>query len=116
MDTIDPADLQQTTFVRHVEHWTEIASTNDYAIQIAREIPAERLPALVVADTQTAGRGRGANRWWTAAGGLPFTLVVEPTDELAAQAAGLSLAVGLAVARGLQEFVEPCACSAEVAQ
>ncbi|MFO0914278.1 MAG: biotin--[acetyl-CoA-carboxylase] ligase [Pirellulales bacterium] len=107
MDTIDSDQLRQSTWVRHVEHWAEIDSTNDYAIKVLREIPADRLPALVVADTQTAGRGRGANRWWMAAGGLPFSVIVEPTDDAAAQASGLSLAVGLAVARGLQEFVEP---------
>ena len=35
------------------------------------------LPLLVVADRQTAGRGRGANRWWTGPGALAFSLLVD---------------------------------------
>ncbi len=35
-------------------------------------------PALVVADRQTAGRGRGNNRWWTGEGSLAFSLLVDP--------------------------------------
>ena len=34
--------------------------------------------ALVLADRQTAGRGRGANRWWTGAGSLAFSLLLHP--------------------------------------
>ncbi len=38
----------------------------------------ESLPLLIVADRQTAGRGRGENRWWTGAGSLAFSLVFDP--------------------------------------
>lgn len=33
---------------------------------------------LVVAEEQTAGRGRGSNRWWTGAGSLAFSLLFDP--------------------------------------
>ncbi|MEX0979142.1 MAG: biotin--[acetyl-CoA-carboxylase] ligase, partial [Pirellulales bacterium] len=36
------------------------------------------LPLVVVAEEQTAGRGRGANRWWTGRGSLAFSLVFDP--------------------------------------
>jgi BirA family biotin operon repressor/biotin-[acetyl-CoA-carboxylase] ligase len=32
---------------------------------------------LIVAERQTAGRGRGSNRWWSAPGALTFSLVLE---------------------------------------
>ena len=33
---------------------------------------------LVVADRQNAGRGRGANQWWTGEGSLAFSLLFDP--------------------------------------
>jgi BirA family biotin operon repressor/biotin-[acetyl-CoA-carboxylase] ligase len=38
------------------------------------------LPLLIVADEQTAGRGRGANRWWTGKGSLACSLLVDVDD------------------------------------
>ena len=32
---------------------------------------------MILADRQTAGRGRGSNRWWTGDGSLAFTLLVD---------------------------------------
>ena len=53
-----------------------LTSTNDRAKQCAAEECGE-LPLLIVADEQTAGRGRGANRWWTGPGSLAFTLLLD---------------------------------------
>jgi BirA family biotin operon repressor/biotin-[acetyl-CoA-carboxylase] ligase len=63
------------TFVARAEHHATLTSTNDRASWCATEAPGE-LPLLIVADRQTAGRGRGANRWWTGHGSLAFTLVL----------------------------------------
>ena len=55
-----------------------VSSTND----VAREWAVAGAPdwALVVADAQTAGRGRGERRWLTEPGGaLAFSLVLRPT-------------------------------------
>jgi BirA family transcriptional regulator, biotin operon repressor / biotin---[acetyl-CoA-carboxylase] ligase len=55
-----------------------VGSTND----VAREWASAGAPdwALVVADAQTAGRGRGERRWLTEPGGaLAFSLVLRPT-------------------------------------
>jgi BirA family biotin operon repressor/biotin-[acetyl-CoA-carboxylase] ligase len=55
-----------------------VGSTND----VAREWAAAGAPdwALVVADAQTAGRGRGERRWMTEPGcALAFSLVLRPT-------------------------------------
>jgi BirA family biotin operon repressor/biotin-[acetyl-CoA-carboxylase] ligase len=92
--------------VRHFEHHAEIGSTNDRGMELARDIGVE-LPALVVAEKQTAGRGRGANRWWSADGALTFSLVVDLADAvprerwpLAALTAGLAVCDALAPLAG----------------
>ncbi|MSQ97590.1 MAG: biotin--[acetyl-CoA-carboxylase] ligase [Gemmataceae bacterium] len=70
--------LPAETFVRAVEWHDEIGSTSDRAIELATAAKQE-LPLLVIAGQQTAGRGRGANRWWAAPGALTFSLVLEGT-------------------------------------
>ncbi|MBX3440761.1 MAG: biotin--[acetyl-CoA-carboxylase] ligase [Planctomyces sp.] len=60
------------------EHHRALASTNDHALERIPALAAEDLPHLVISDAQTAGRGRGANRWWSAPGALLFTLIVDP--------------------------------------
>jgi hypothetical protein len=45
--------------VHHFEHHAEIASTNDRGMELARDTSIS-LPALVVAEKQTAGRGRSS--------------------------------------------------------
>ena len=76
---VDRDRLLSDTFVVTVEHHDVLGSTNDRAKSLAREIGVE-LPALVLADQQTAGRGRGANRWWTGPGSLAFTLLVNTSN------------------------------------
>ena len=63
------------TFVAKVECHSVIASTNDTAKQRAADAGCP-LPLLVLADRQTAGRGRQSNRWWSDAGSLTFSVVV----------------------------------------
>jgi BirA family biotin operon repressor/biotin-[acetyl-CoA-carboxylase] ligase len=70
--------IREKSFVAAVEHYESITSTNDRALAAAGE-PNIPLPLLIVADTQTAGRGRGSNRWWTGSGSLAFSLLIEPT-------------------------------------
>jgi BirA family biotin operon repressor/biotin-[acetyl-CoA-carboxylase] ligase len=53
----------------------------------------------LVADSQSAGRGRGANRWWSAAGNIAATFVLAQNPHVAF---GLvPLLAGLAVRRAL---------------
>lgn len=101
-----PNRLRTETFVRTVEHLAETESTNDIALARADSLAAEQLPALVLADRQTAGRGRGGNSWWSAEGSLTFSLLMEPSafglprDRWPA----LSLTTGAAVATALSKF------------
>lgn len=99
MDSLDssPDRLVAETFVARAEHHVELGSTNDRAAELGRD--GGSLPALVVTDRQTSGRGRGSNRWWSAEGSLTFSIVLErdavalPPDRLPL----LALATGLAV-------------------
>ena len=92
------AHLRRETFVSFVECHAELTSTNDRALQLANG--TAELPALVIADRQTAGRGRRDNRWWSADGALTFSLVAE-LPEGTIQREIVSLLTGLAVAETL---------------
>ncbi len=87
--------------VATAEFHARVASTNDRARVLAAE-GAPR-PVVVVADRQSAGRGRRGRRWVSDTPlGLWFTVVADP---VAGGAAGLPLRVGLGVARGLESLV-----------
>ncbi len=94
------------TFVRTVEVHEELASTNDRGLALAQCSRTE-LPCLIVAHRQTAGRGRGANRWWSSAGAITFSLLIEPgLDRLpVARWPELSLTIGASVCQALRPLV-----------
>jgi BirA family biotin operon repressor/biotin-[acetyl-CoA-carboxylase] ligase len=77
MPQLDINRLLRETFVVEVEHHAELGSTNDRAAQRAKQ-GTNKLPLLVIADRQTAGRGRGGNRWWTGQGSLAFSILLAP--------------------------------------
>jgi BirA family biotin operon repressor/biotin-[acetyl-CoA-carboxylase] ligase len=79
------------------EQHAELGSTMDRARELAAEA-ATRLPALVIADRQPAGRGRRGASWWQAPGSLALSLVVSPPQPTAGF---VSLACGLAVAEAV---------------
>jgi BirA family biotin operon repressor/biotin-[acetyl-CoA-carboxylase] ligase len=89
-----------------VEAVARTGSTNSDLIERARGWDAASglpPPVLRVAEQQTAGRGRLGRRWWADPGqALTFSLglALAPADW-----SGLSLAVGLAVAEALGEFI-----------
>ena len=76
----------------------EVESTNDVARELASH-PDQAMPTLVLAERQTAGRGRDGKAWWFGDGGLAMTLVVESSQwaEPSQSRSLLSLAVGCAV-------------------
>ncbi|MCC7473947.1 MAG: biotin--[acetyl-CoA-carboxylase] ligase [Pirellulales bacterium] len=98
-------------FARYVEIHDELGSTNDRAAQLAPERDLE-LPALVLARRQTAGRGRGANRWWSAEGALTFSLLIEPArlGLNSAQWPQLSLATAVAVCDAISAECADSSC------
>lgn len=61
-----------------VEHHPELPSTNDRALERAREDAPSRSWWAVVADRQTAGRGRRGHRWSSPPGGLYVSFLTWP--------------------------------------
>jgi BirA family biotin operon repressor/biotin-[acetyl-CoA-carboxylase] ligase len=98
--------LLAETFLADIRLFGELRSTNDYAIAAAREEVAT--PLLIAAESQTAGRGRGGNRWMSGSGALTFSLVVEPERHGIPRARWpiLSLAVGASVCAALGAILQ----------
>ncbi|MGA2032632.1 MAG: biotin--[acetyl-CoA-carboxylase] ligase [Thermoguttaceae bacterium] len=90
---LDLPQIRRETFCATVEYHPVLTSTNDRA----RELAADGcpLPLLVVAAQQTAGRGRGGNRWWTGPGGLAFSLLLPPQPERPSPLISLAAAVAV---------------------
>jgi len=83
-DWLDVARLVNRSIAAAAEHFQELTSTNDYAKDLARQ-PELPTPYLVVAEHQTAGRGRGSNRWWTGPGSLAFSVIYDIPSFAAAE-------------------------------
>ncbi len=100
---VDTDDLLRRTFAVEVELHATLRSTNDLAKLRAAE-RSRPLPLLILTDHQTAGRGRGANRWWTGQGSLAFSLLLE-IDQLdlgRKQVPLVALAAAVAVAEAVR--------------
>jgi BirA family transcriptional regulator, biotin operon repressor / biotin---[acetyl-CoA-carboxylase] ligase len=92
------------TFARQVECHEELASTNDRAAQCASALSTE-LPLVVVANRQTAGRGRHGNRWWTGDGCLAMSLLID-AESISADCQRSPL-IALAAATAAVDAVSP---------
>ncbi|MDR3198179.1 MAG: biotin--[acetyl-CoA-carboxylase] ligase [Planctomycetaceae bacterium] len=85
--------------IRTIEYYDCISSTNDRLKEYLKQSVPIKLPCLVVAKQQTAGRGRGNKVWWSGEGALLMSLGFELSafslnrNDLPL----FSLAVGLAV-------------------
>jgi BirA family biotin operon repressor/biotin-[acetyl-CoA-carboxylase] ligase len=83
-------------------HWfARLRSTNDHAALMRRrgELFA---PAIVLTGHQIAGRGRGANTWWSGPGSLTCTFVVAANQAIAPHQ--VPLLAGLAVRNAAAEM------------
>lgn len=100
---IDIARILAQSDLRHLDWLDQIDSTNDKALLLADD-PSTATPFLIGADQQTAGRGRGTNRWWGGPGSLMFSVGVEMSEFglVASQWPRFSLVTGLAVAEMLR--------------
>jgi BirA family biotin operon repressor/biotin-[acetyl-CoA-carboxylase] ligase len=108
-----PADLERIlaeTWVDRVDYRQEMASTNSRALQLATE-RAECRCLLVLTDNQSAGRGRGANTWWSERGALTFSVLFRTPDfDLPiSRWPQLSLTVGLAVCEAIEGLLPDAA-------
>ncbi len=100
-DGLDASTLRSVLGLPRVELFQVAGSTLD----VAHELAASGAPAgtLIVADAQTAGRGRMGRRWQSEAGrGIWLTLIERPQDPDALDV--LSLRAGIAAAEALDAF------------
>ncbi len=89
--------------VKHIRYFERLGSTNDEAARWAGQDAPDM--ALVVADEQTAGKGRLGRHWITPSGtALAFSLVLRPEVEFAAVLPRWSALGALAVCEALKEL------------
>jgi BirA family biotin operon repressor/biotin-[acetyl-CoA-carboxylase] ligase len=85
----------------HIERFDEVSSTNDVARRLAEQGHGEG--TVVVAGTQTAGRGRRGRPWHSPQGGIWLSLILKPRlDPQSLPAIGLLASV--AVAEAIEEM------------
>ena len=77
-----------------------VSSTNEWAKKLAREATPEG--TVVIAETQTHGRGRLCREWISPLGGLWFSVILRPKLR-PARVPQLTFVAGLAVAETLRE-------------
>ena len=87
--------------------WARVASTNEVAKAIALDAGAGRSAgSVVIAETQTQGKGRFGRTWVSPPGGLYLSVLVEPPAASGEPPADpltlLPLAAGVAVARAVR--------------
>jgi len=100
-DGVTTGALAARLGVPRVVAFDELGSTMD----VAHALAADGAPpgTLVLADAQTAGRGRAGRRWTSEAGaGIWLTLVERPVDASAVEV--LSLRLGIQIAEAIEPF------------
>ncbi len=106
------SELAVTGWIKTIEVHPEIGSTNDRALELCGQ--PDKLPALVVAQRQTAGRGRQGAVWFAPEGSLTLSLAVRPA------AWGISLAkwpaLSLTTAVAVADAVQPLLLAGVLAQ
>ena len=84
-----------------IHHLEEVESTNRWLRE--RGLAGAAAWTVVLADRQTAGRGRAGRRWWSPAGGLYVSVLLDARPADATHAGVLALMGGVAVAEALRE-------------
>src|SRR5580692_8919024 len=84
---------------RDVLRFPSLPSTNEKAKELARKGVPEG--TCVIAETQTAGRGRGDRAWVSAKGGLYLSVILCP--RVIARPTDLSLLAGVAVTQAVRD-------------
>jgi len=86
---------------QRIRHFLELGSTMD----VARELAKKGAPAgtIIIAETQTKGRGRLGREWLSPRGGIYFTLILRPCIS-PAYAPRINLMAAVAVALTMREL------------
>ncbi len=95
--------LQTDFFGKTILRFHKVTSTNDIAKELAAKGAEEG--TVVIAETQTQGRGRIGRRWVSPTGGIWFSTVLRP-DMTPTDALKLTLTAAVAVARAIRDTLE----------
>jgi len=96
--------------IQTLEYYAEVSSTNDRVKELLGQPNQPKLPCLVVANRQTAGRGRGGKRWWSGEGALLMSLGFELSPESLTrdQLPTFSVTVAQSVINVLKRYLPQC--------
>ncbi len=94
----------QTEFIgKTIHYFSEVASTNDLAKQIAAIGAKEG--TIIIAETQTSGKGRLRRKWASPRGGIWFSTILRPELD-ARDVPKLTLMTSLAVAKTISQLFQ----------
>ena len=99
---LDPIEIAEVCAAFDIEAHEVLDSTQTRARE--RVLAGLRVPAAVLADAQSAGRGRGGRSWQSPPGAAVYLTLVWPSARPLATQSGLSLVVGLAVRACLAQW------------
>lgn len=94
--------LKTSTIGRKLFHLFEVTSTNDVARQIASQF-VDTDGTVVVAESQTVGRGRVHRPWISPLGGMWFSIILKP-NITPSEAVQMTYVAGVAVAKVLRSY------------
>lgn len=93
-------DLHSSIIGRMMHHYVSITSTNDTAKTLANH--GEPEGTVVIADTQTQGRGRKQRSWCSGKDGLWFSIILRPDLSLS-DAMQVTMCAACAVVEAIQQ-------------
>jgi BirA family biotin operon repressor/biotin-[acetyl-CoA-carboxylase] ligase len=106
-DTLTPgeikAGLRTKVIGKDVKYFKETESTNIIAREIAASVDEG---TIVIAESQTAGRGRLGRKWISPVGGIWLSIILKPGME-PVYAPRITLLAGVSVAKTMQGFGLP---------
>ena len=97
----------QNLLIRTIEYHESIPSTNSRIQELLQQSVPPKLPCLIIAKCQTAGRGRGNKRWWSEEGAILMSLGLElsPTFLTRDQLPMLSPALARSIIKVLTHYL-----------
>lgn len=96
------SELNTNWIGRYIEYYDEIDSTNIRAKHLGEENGEDG--SVIIANTQTSGRGRRGNKWESKKGdSISFTILLCP-ETRAEKASGLTLLAAMAVAKAINNI------------
>lgn len=101
LDRENLSKLEKELSIPKIHYFEETDSTNEQGLKLAAEGAPEF--TLLIAERQTAGRGRMGRRWVTGEGtSLAFSMILRPTSAEIPRMSLFSLMGGLAVCRAIE--------------